>query len=62
MKRVSFNPQPNCPNCGGLHFGTRFDNCPYTAEQGAEFRKSIPTGTTETASTPESTNQEKEQS
>ena len=21
--------QKNCPNCGGIHFGTRFDNCPF---------------------------------
>jgi len=21
--------QQSCPNCGGIHFGTRFDNCPF---------------------------------
>lgn len=21
--------QPACPHCGGVHYGTRFDNCPY---------------------------------
>lgn len=21
--------QSSCPNCGGIHFGTKFDNCPY---------------------------------
>jgi hypothetical protein len=21
--------QPTCPHCGGLHFGQRYDNCPY---------------------------------
>jgi hypothetical protein len=22
-------PQKDCPHCGGLHFGQRFDDCPY---------------------------------
>lgn len=21
--------QPSCPHCGGLHYGTRYDDCPY---------------------------------
>lgn len=30
MKRLKGDGgQPACPNCGGLHFGTRFDNCPF---------------------------------
>lgn len=37
-KKIEYNPQQNCPNCGGLHYGTRFDNCPYTKEQGLAFR------------------------
>ena len=28
-KPVPGGAQPTCPHCGGLHFGQRFDNCPY---------------------------------
>jgi hypothetical protein len=29
-KPVDFNPQPECPNCGGLHYGSPVGYCPYT--------------------------------
>jgi hypothetical protein len=27
--KVEYKPQPNCPHCGGIHFGQRFDDCLY---------------------------------
>lgn len=42
-KAIKYEPQPNCPHCGGLHLGQRFDNCPYvkliTDEQASEEQK-----------------------
>jgi hypothetical protein len=28
-KAVEFTGQRHCPHCGGLHYGQRFDDCPY---------------------------------
>jgi len=28
-KQIAYTPLPTCPHCGGLHFGQRFDDCPY---------------------------------
>ena len=30
MKRTISNPQPTCPNCGGLHYGSPKGYCPYS--------------------------------
>ena len=24
-----YNPNLRCPHCGGIHYGQRFDDCPY---------------------------------
>lgn len=42
-KKVEYNPQPDCPHCGGIHYGQRYDNCPYLklAAQGNENARSI---------------------
>jgi hypothetical protein len=28
MRKVDYG-QPKCPHCGGLHYGVRYDDCPY---------------------------------
>lgn len=28
-KKIEYTKLSNCPHCGGLHLGIRFDDCPY---------------------------------
>jgi hypothetical protein len=36
-KKKQYVPLPDCPNCGGIHFG-QYD-CPFTKEEGAEYKR-----------------------
>jgi len=28
-RKLAYKPQKECPKCGELHYGQRFDDCPY---------------------------------